>query len=159
MSEAVTRRGHRWVADVLRDRIENNVYPAGTQLPTEASLVEEFAIARDTVRRALAVLAEDGLVVTTHGRGTFVRDERDAGIGQPKHAQVGAKLRALIEAGEVEADAAFLTEAEVQRRFSVSRRTARAALKGMEDDGLLYVTGRRRLVARQDSDTSRPNSR
>jgi DNA-binding GntR family transcriptional regulator len=72
---------------------------------------------------------------------------------------VGAQLRALVEAGEVEADTPFLTEAEVQRRFSVSRRTARAALKGMEDEGLLYVTGRRRLVAPQDSDASRPNSR
>ena len=159
MSEAVTRRGYRWVADVLRERIETNVYSAGTQLPTEAALVEEFATARDTVRRAVAVLAENGLVVTTHGRGTFVRDDRDAEVGQPKHAQVGTQLRALIEAGEIEADAAFLTEAEVQQRFSVSRRTARAALKGMEEDGLLYVTGRRRLVARQDSDASRPNSR
>lgn len=159
MNEAVTRRGYRWVADVLRERIEANVYPVGAQLPTEAALVEEFAAARDTVRRAVAVLAEEGLVVTAHGRGTFVRDDRDAEIGQPKYAQLGARLRALIEVGEVEADTAFLTEAEVQQRFSVSRRTARAALKGMEDDGLLYVTGRRRLVARQDSNVSRPNSR
>ena len=159
MSEAVRRQGYRSVADVLQERIKAGAYPAGTQLPTEAALIEEFAVARDTVRRSLALLAERGLVVTIHGRGTFVRDDQDEAVGLPKHAQVGAQLRKLIDAAEFGVGGPFLTEAEVQERYSVSRRTARAALKSMEDDGLLYTSGRRRLFAAQEADAARPNSR
>lgn len=159
MSEAVKRRGYRWVADVLQERIEAGSYPASTQLPTEAALVKEFAVARDTVRRAVALLAERELVVTTHGRGTFVSDDHDESVGLPKHALVGAQLRTLFDGAEFGVGTAFLTEAEVQERYSVSRRTARAALKSLEDDGLLYVSGRRRLVAAQEANSPRPNSR
>jgi len=147
------------LADVLQERIEAGDYPAGTQLPTEAALVEEFSVARDTVRRAVSLLAQLELVVTTHGRGTFVRSDRDERVGLPKHAEVGVQLRTLMAAAEFGAGTPFLTEAEVQERYSVSRRTARAALKSLEDDGLLYVSGRRRLVAAQDADWPRPNSR
>jgi DNA-binding GntR family transcriptional regulator len=146
VSEAVSAGGYRQVAIHLRERVESGAYLPGSQLPTEADLVEEFEVARDTVRRAIALLAEEGLVVTVHGRGTYVRSDSDEN-GQPKHAQVAAKLRALIESDEAQAGTAFLTEAEVQGRYSVSRRTARAALKGLEDDGLLLVVGRRRVVA------------
>ena len=152
MSETASARGYRQVATVVRERIESGSYPPGSQLPTEASLVEEFGVARDTVRRAMALLAEDGLVVTSHGRGSYVRADDNQEIGLSKHAQVAAELRALIAAGDVDTDEAFLTEAEVQERYSVSRRTARAALKGLEEDGLLRVVGRRRLVVGHAAD-------
>lgn len=148
MSETASVRGYRQVATTVRERIESGAYPAGAQLPTEASLVEEFGVARDTVRRAIALLAEDGLVVTSHGRGSYVRGGDDGQeIGISKYAQVAAELRALIAAGDVGAGEPFLTEAQVQERYSVSRRTARAALKCLEEEGLLRVVGRRRLVA------------
>lgn len=159
MSETVNARGYRQVAAVLRERVESQTYPVGSQLPTEVLLIEEFGVARDTVRRAIALLAEDGLVVTSHGRGTFVSDGRHEEIGLSKHAQVAAELRALIESGEPQAGTAFLTEAEIQGRFAVSRRTARAALKGLEEAGLLQVVGRRRLVVGQGPTAGRPNSK
>lgn len=152
MTQTVSARGYRQVATILRERIESGTYPAGSQLPTEASMVEEFGVARDTVRRAIALLAEDSLVVTSHGRGSYVTGDSDQEIGLSKHAQVAAKLRTLIVNGDVRADEAFLTEAEVQERYQVSRRTARAALKTLEEDGLLRVVGRRRLVGGQTSD-------
>ena len=149
MSETVSARGYRQVAAALRERIESGAYPATSQLPTEAVLVEEFGVARDTVRRAVALLVEDGLVITSHGRGSYVRGD-DAAVGLPRHAQVAAELRTLIESGEFRPGGPFLTEAKIEERYDVSRRTARAALKGLEDDGLLYTVGRRRLVAGQD---------
>lgn len=151
MSETASARGYRQVATVVRERIESGTYPAGSQLPTEASLVAEFGVARDTVRRAMALLAEDGLVVTSHGRGTYVCSDDGQEIGMSKHAQVAAELRTLITAGDIGDGEAFLTEAEVQERYSVSRRTARTALKGLEEDGLLRVVGRRRLVVGHSS--------
>ena len=44
------------IADRLREKITSGEYPAGGALPSEAALVEEFHVARTTVRRGLAVL-------------------------------------------------------------------------------------------------------
>ncbi|MDQ2874249.1 MAG: GntR family transcriptional regulator [Actinomycetota bacterium] len=42
-------------------------------VPSETSLVQEFGVARGTVRRAIEVLRDEGLVLTVQGRGTFVK--------------------------------------------------------------------------------------
>ncbi|MGH3749341.1 MAG: GntR family transcriptional regulator, partial [Micromonosporaceae bacterium] len=42
-------------------------------LPSETTLMNEFGVARGTVREAIAVLRAEGLVVTEHGRGTYAR--------------------------------------------------------------------------------------
>jgi DNA-binding transcriptional regulator YhcF (GntR family) len=115
------------VAATLAERITAGVYPSGSQLPTEATLVDEFDVARDTIRRALAALAESGIVVTVHGRGSFVADDSREDVGLPRHAQVAAELRSLIESGQAQPGTEFLTEAEIQAKYTISRTTARAA--------------------------------
>jgi GntR family transcriptional regulator len=57
---------------LLRRRIERGEWPPGAQLPTLESLMEEFGVARVTVRQAVNLLARDGLVSAQRGRGTFV---------------------------------------------------------------------------------------
>jgi GntR family transcriptional regulator len=42
------------------------------KLPPERELAEEYGVAYTTVRRAMEVLRERGLIRTIHGRGTFV---------------------------------------------------------------------------------------
>ena len=42
------------------------------KLPSERSFAEEYEVAYTTVRHAMAVLRERGIIVTVHGRGTFV---------------------------------------------------------------------------------------
>lgn len=49
------------------------MYQAGATLPTEAALGQEFTVGRMTVRRALAVLREEGRIVTRRGEPTLVR--------------------------------------------------------------------------------------
>jgi GntR family transcriptional regulator len=63
---------HRQIFLVLRDGITHGMYPAGSALPTEETLMRTFGVARVTVRRALADLEAEGLVQRRHGRGTFV---------------------------------------------------------------------------------------
>ncbi|WP_433233638.1 GntR family transcriptional regulator [Micromonospora sp. CA-248260] len=58
------------IADELRHRIEAGIITPGALIPTEAALTAEFRAARGTVRQAIAVLREEGLVITEHGRGT-----------------------------------------------------------------------------------------
>ena len=67
------RPAYRQLADILRERIESGQYQQRRPLPSELHLRQEFGVARDTIRRALALLADWGLVRTIGGRGTFVR--------------------------------------------------------------------------------------
>ena len=64
----------RQIADALSADIEAGRYAPGQQMPTEAALAARFAVNRHTVRRALAALAEGGLVRASQGRGTFVEE-------------------------------------------------------------------------------------
>ncbi len=59
----------------LADEIEQGVFAAGARLPTEAELAKRFQVNRHTVRRALATLADRGMIRVEQGRGTFVRED------------------------------------------------------------------------------------
>ncbi|MET0417463.1 MAG: GntR family transcriptional regulator [Actinoplanes sp.] len=61
-----------WVRSELAGRIASEALRPGDQLPTERELCDEFGVSRVTVRRALALLAEDGRIYSVRGRGTFV---------------------------------------------------------------------------------------
>jgi GntR family transcriptional regulator len=61
------------LASALRHRIVAGEWPAGTPLPAEISLAAEHGVALGTLRRALELLAEQGVIERRHGKGTFVR--------------------------------------------------------------------------------------
>lgn len=63
----------RQIADQLRAAIERGGLAEGDRLPSEAKLMEHYDVARMTVRNALQVLQTEGLIVSEHGRGVFVR--------------------------------------------------------------------------------------
>ncbi len=60
------------LAESLRSKILAGEYAVGDQLPSERELMSLHDISRNTVRDAIDVLVQDGLVVRDHGRGTFV---------------------------------------------------------------------------------------
>ena len=64
------------IADALRDQLADAA--PGTRLPSETALAAEFELARNTVRRALAVLEHDGLIIALPGRGRVVGDAGSA---------------------------------------------------------------------------------
>jgi GntR family phosphonate transport system transcriptional regulator len=66
----------RRIADAIRLDIVGGKLASGDRLPSEAALADRFAANRHTVRRALAALAEEGVVGAEQGRGTFVRSAR-----------------------------------------------------------------------------------
>jgi DNA-binding GntR family transcriptional regulator len=65
---------YRQLASVLRDRIRNGELPPGRRMPSEKDLHDEFGLARETIRRALAVLRQEGLIEVRQGHGTYVMD-------------------------------------------------------------------------------------
>lgn len=57
----------------LAARIAAGEWNPGARLPPERELADEYGIGYLTVRRGMALLRERGVIVTRHGRGTFVR--------------------------------------------------------------------------------------
>lgn len=66
---------YRQLADLIRARIEAGEWEPGEPIPSETSLVQESGLARGTVRHAVQVLRDEGVVVTVPGRGTFVKPD------------------------------------------------------------------------------------
>jgi GntR family transcriptional regulator len=60
------------VADWIESRITSGELKPGARLPPEREMASDFGVAYDTVRRAAALLRERGLIITVHGRGTYV---------------------------------------------------------------------------------------
>ena len=56
----------------LQEKITNGHYAAGVLLPTENDLQEYYGVSRDTVRKALRLLTEKGLIQKVQGRGSQV---------------------------------------------------------------------------------------
>jgi DNA-binding GntR family transcriptional regulator len=69
--EAMPR--YRAIATDLRKLIESGDLQPGAPLPSEATLVEQYGVARGTARQALAEVVGAGLAVAVPGRGRFVR--------------------------------------------------------------------------------------
>jgi DNA-binding GntR family transcriptional regulator len=64
---------YRQIAAILRARIEAGELQPERPIPSEAQIEQEFGVARATARHAVAVLRDEGLVVTVPGMGTYVR--------------------------------------------------------------------------------------
>ncbi|MFF6793246.1 GntR family transcriptional regulator [Streptomyces filamentosus] len=72
------------VADHIAARIAAGELVPGARLPAERDLAVEYGVAYLTVRRAAGVLRERGLIVTVHGKGTFVADPLPADGSTPR---------------------------------------------------------------------------
>ena len=63
------------VASVMRRRIETKQWLPGQKISTLVELEREFAVARVTIRQAIDILSEEGLLRSQQGRGTFVAEK------------------------------------------------------------------------------------
>lgn len=63
---------YQQIARALRERIASGGIPVGRRIPSLVEMEQEFGVARDTLRKAVQVLREEGLVETVQGMGVFV---------------------------------------------------------------------------------------
>jgi GntR family transcriptional regulator len=61
------------IAEILEERIKDGTYSPEMPLPAEPRLTAEFGAARETVRQAIRLLVDRGLVEIVRGKGTFVK--------------------------------------------------------------------------------------
>ncbi|WP_067794223.1 GntR family transcriptional regulator [Actinomadura formosensis] len=62
----------RQIADAIRARIESGDIPPGRRIPSLTELEAEYDVARDTLRKAVRILKDAGLVETVPGMGVYV---------------------------------------------------------------------------------------
>ncbi len=73
------RHAYEQVAAAIAARIEAGQY--SVRLPSEHDLAVEFAVSHGTVRHGMAILRQRGLIVSIHGRGTYVASWLDGKSG------------------------------------------------------------------------------
>jgi DNA-binding GntR family transcriptional regulator len=138
---------YRNIASAIRARIAAGEFPPGAPLPSESVWCAEYGVARNTLRRALAHLTDEGLITVRPGMGRVVSREVRAGETAPRYRQIAAELRTLIDSGEIPPGGAVPSESALARRFGVARGTARQALAELEGAGLIVaVHGKGRFV-------------
>jgi GntR family transcriptional regulator, phosphonate transport system regulatory protein len=93
----------RRVADAIEQAIGEGRYAAGSRLPGETEIANAYRVNRHTVRRALAALAERGLVRAARGSGTYVESRR---IAYPLRSRT--RFSEIVGAGGREARAQLL---------------------------------------------------
>jgi GntR family transcriptional regulator len=85
---------YQQIIDWIRSQISTGTWPEHFRLPSEFELAANFSVSRGTIRKAINQLTSEGLLVTLHGRGTFVESSV---IEQPLAEQLIAFSEALID--------------------------------------------------------------
>ena len=113
---------NKLVREILA-RIFAGEYAINSRLPPERSLTDEFHVSRGTVRQALGVLAELGVIAVRHGSGAYVRSLSQFGIPPnylpPEIAKVRLEdilcVRKAIETVAAELACARISASELQQ--------------------------------------------
>ena len=145
MSPTSTHWGSSRIAETLRARLA--LLAPGSPVPSETALAGEFGVARNTVRRALGQLADEGLVGTVPGRRRVVLAPDAPATPLPAYRRIAAELQRAIAAGELAPGDPLPSEATLTREYGVSRGTARQALSFLASLGVAQaVHGKGRFV-------------
>jgi GntR family transcriptional regulator len=107
------------LAAALRQRVIDGEWPPGTVLPAETRLAAEHGVALGTMRRALEMLAEQGLIERRHGKGTFVRGGL-TGAPMMRFFRFGAGDGELPQS-RILSRQSVAASAEVARRLAIGR--------------------------------------
>jgi DNA-binding transcriptional regulator YhcF (GntR family) len=83
------------VAGQLRAAILTKKYVPGDQLPSGPELAKQYGVARQTAQNAIKVLRDEGLVVSRHGSGTYVRDRTGKPVDVRSHIERAFTAKAV----------------------------------------------------------------
>jgi len=72
MNQDASPQRYEYVATSVRTQIADGTYSVGSELPTITALAAQFGVSHMTIKRALAVLVDEGLIATRRGARTRV---------------------------------------------------------------------------------------
>ena len=97
MPLATTRRAGLvdQVIEQLRTAVTRGEWPIGERIPTEAELVDQLGVGRNTVREAVRALAHTGILEVRQGDGTYVRATSE--VSGAIRRLCGSELREVLQ--------------------------------------------------------------
>ena len=99
ISQTDARPMYQQIMEQIRARIAAGDWPAGKELPSIRALAAALSVSVITTKRAYLDLENEGVIVTRHGKGSFVHLAAAAGIGQQlglSDEDLTARLRRAI---------------------------------------------------------------
>lgn len=120
---------YQQISTWILQQVNTEVWPEHYQLPAEVDLADQLGVSRGTVRKAIADLTSKGVLVSIHGRGTFVKSKT---LEQPLADTLIAFSEDLIEKG-----IAFETRVIEQKLITPSEHVA--SLLAVENQVVFYL--------------------
>lgn len=134
------RGTYRQIADDLRLRLTSGELAPGAMVPSEHALASQHEVSRGTVRSALALLEDEGLIEPVPGQGRRVVGAQDEATSPTTaYERIAAELRRKLEAGEFAAGSPLPSEADLVDEYGVSRNTVRRAYRVLVDSGTVVL--------------------
>lgn len=134
---------YKTITAELRRQIEAGVYPPGSMLPVELTLCDKFGVSRQTIRQALALLADEGYIQRRQGSGSRVLD-RKAQLPRRTVAVITTYISNYIFPSilrEIESvlceNNATPTLFSTQNQIANERKILKTLLEGTPPDGIL----------------------
>ena len=110
------------VAEQLRQQIAEGIYTIGDKLPTEPELMKTFKVGRSSIREAVKLLVNMGVVQVRQGSGTFVAEASDTNGGNINMSIADRteldEVRKILDIAIVEKAVARRTEKDIERMQS-----------------------------------------
>ncbi|WP_160031545.1 GntR family transcriptional regulator [Paenibacillus sp. An7] len=66
---------YQFIIDDIKSNILSGIYNVGEQIPTESALQEQYQVSRQTVRKAILELSNEGFLRSEKGSGTYVSNQ------------------------------------------------------------------------------------
>lgn len=129
-NEGAPRLAER-LAKRLIEAVQDGSLPAGSRLPTEQALCDQYGVSRTVVREAISMLKREGMVASRQGSGTFVTSRPSVALRlAPPLGNLEAVVEILEIRGALETKAAELA---AQRCSKAQLRAMRNALAELEE--------------------------
>ncbi len=126
------------IAETLKQQITEGTYRVGDKLPTEPELMKTFGVGRSSIREAVKLLVNMGVVRVQQGSGTFVavpsnNDDVNIKMSTADRTELD-EVRKILDIAIVEKAVARRTEKDIERmRASLEKRKVNAE-KGLLEE-------------------------
>jgi GntR family transcriptional regulator len=98
ISQTDARPMYLQILEQIRARVAAGDWPAGKELPSIRALAAALNVSVITIKRAYLDLENEGVIVTRHGKGSFVADVNGL-AGELREAQLDQHLAEAAEIG------------------------------------------------------------
>jgi DNA-binding FadR family transcriptional regulator len=127
------------VVSKLQQQISSGRLKKGDQLPSEPVLMQQFGVGRSSIREAVRILANSGLVKVKQGLGTFVEIQNGTPVPwyerlQQSNAKDLLEVRQLLEGKIAEKAARNRTRKDIAVLTKLLKRRLEAAQQHLADE-------------------------